>query len=129
VRCIAWLLLLAFVVACSSRDETLGRTRPTPQPTIDVDPQPQPNPNPDPEPSPDLPPCERTSNRMKYGECLAPQDCHRGVIDRPGYECYGDTVCCNVTPVGCTLDCCSPDCATSQGGQGSGGAGGAAGSS
>ena len=50
-----WFVPLAFVASCSSRDESLGETRPAAEPIIDIAPapQPQPVPNPDPDPDPD----------------------------------------------------------------------------
>lgn len=122
-----WRILLAFVASCSSRDESLGKTRPPPEPIIDVEPepnpppQPNPDPNPDPNPNPSVPPCEQSPDHVKHGKCVALADCYTGVIDRPGYECVDGTVCCNVPLPGCSLECCSPDCAPSQGGQGSAG--------
>lgn len=114
-------LTLAIVASCSSRDESLGQTRPSPQPIIDVEPQPAP----DPEPAPEAPPCEYSPNRQRNGECTLPADCHHRVIDRPGYECDGGRVCCDIAPVGCTAECCGPECDTTQGGQGNTGTAGA----
>jgi hypothetical protein len=129
----AWLVLVWFAVSCSSRDQSLGETRPSPQPIIDVEPQPDPDPDPDPnpDPTPSIPPCEDSSKHARTGACVARAECPRPPITDAGYECAGDAVCCD-PGVGCGTDgCATGGSAPTQGGAGAAGpdpTGGAGGS-
>ena len=144
MRRAAWLVLLSFAVSCSSRDQSLGETRPSPRPIIEVDPDPNPdpdpdpnpdpdpdpnpdpNPDPDPDPTPSIPPCEDSSKHLRTGFCVASAECDVPPITTAGYECEGDAVCCH-EGVGCGQDGCATGGTTSQGGAGGGGTDTAAG--
>jgi hypothetical protein len=134
-----WLVLVACGASCSSRDQSLGETRPSPQPTIvpdpgpnptpdpnpDPAPNPDPNPSPNPDPTPTVAPCEDTSKHAKIGHCTPLSQCRGPSITRVGYECEGDSVCCDDL-VGCSAPGCggSGGNAMSQGGDASAGVGG-----
>jgi len=112
----SWLIPLAFAAACSSRDQSLGETRPTPHPVvIDPTPTPNPNPNPDPNPNPNpdpnptpnpnptptTPPCEDHSQHARTGTCMPASECRGRVLTSAGYECNGVGACCDDTVGGC----------------------------
>ena len=127
-----WLIPLAFAAACSSRDQSLGDTRPTPDPVIiDPNPTPNPNPNPNPDPNPNpnptptTPPCEDRSQHVRIGICTPASECRGNVHTAAGYECNGAGVCCDNA-----VGACSPATPCDQGGSamssgGDGGDGGA----
>lgn len=88
---------LGFVASCSSQDQSLGETRPSPAiivPAPVLDPVPTPDPAPDPGPTPTIPPCEDRSLHARVGACVPAAACSRPIA-YPGYECAGDSVCCD----------------------------------
>ncbi len=121
----AWLVLVSLAVSCSSRDQSLGETRPSPQPIIDVEPQPDPT----------IPILTRIPIQLRASPpartppstrapALASREPSVPVppITHAGYECEGDAVCCD-PGVGCGTDgCATGGSAMSQGGAGSRGA-------
>ncbi len=110
-------LSVLIAVACSTRDQTLGETRPSPDPMRpDIDPDPPepdppepdpPEPDPGPGPEPMVPPCEDETRHANTGTCRPIEEgCPSGVITRAGYECAEGLHCCEEPLVGCGLGQC-----------------------
>lgn len=101
-----WLVLLGAIASCSDQDQTLGETRPSPPasvpaPALSIVPTPAPTST---RPSPTIQPCEDRALHARVGACVKVADCRRRIA-LVGYECEGETVCCDYAvscpPTGC----------------------------
>jgi hypothetical protein len=127
---LAWRTLavaVTCVVACSSRDQTLGETRrpPGPGPDPSVKPVPDPTPTPQPEPEPD-PACQDPQKHVRVGMCVSLGTCFGRPINLAGYECPVGQTCCEA-PVGCPQTGCGGSGSSSGTGAGGETAAGASG--